>query len=354
MHMADALISPVVGGTMWMATLGLAAYSVKKVQNEVDEKKIPLMGVIGAFVFAAQMINFTIPGTGSSGHLGGGMLLAILLGPSAGFLTIASVLIIQALFFADGGLLALGCNIFNLGFYTCFIAYPFIYKRIIGKGYSNKRIYLGAMIASIIGLQFGSFSVVLQTLLSGKVELPFYTFLTLMQPIHLAIGIVEGLVTIAIVQFVWKTKPEIIEKAVIGDVLGNIPIKKVLVIFVVITLITGGALSWFASSNLDGLEWSMFHASGKEELETTERIHHLLAAMQEKIAFLPDYGFKEKPNGLNEAVGSESQIVNTGTSVSGLVGGALTLILAWMTGLIIHKIKKQNKERLVMAESNDL
>ena len=75
------------------------------------------MGVLGAFIFAAQMINFTIPATGSSGHLGGGLILTILLGPYAAFLTIASVLMVQALFFADGGLLALGCNIFNLGFF---------------------------------------------------------------------------------------------------------------------------------------------------------------------------------------------------------------------------------------------
>lgn len=131
MHMADALISPVVGGTMWLGVAGLAAYSAQKVTKSLDEQKIPLMGVLGAFVFAAQMINFTIPGTGSSGHLGGGMLLAILLGPYAAFLTIASVLTIQALFFADGGLLALGCNIFNLGFFPCFIAYPLIYKQIV-------------------------------------------------------------------------------------------------------------------------------------------------------------------------------------------------------------------------------
>ena len=130
MHMADALISPAVGGTMWAAAAGMAAYSARKVQNELDERKVPLMGVLGAFIFAAQMINFTIPGTGSSGHLGGGLILAILLGPYAGFLTMASVLTIQALFFADGGLLALGCNIFNLGFFSCFIAYPFIYKQI--------------------------------------------------------------------------------------------------------------------------------------------------------------------------------------------------------------------------------
>jgi cobalt/nickel transport system permease protein len=105
MHMADALISPAVGGTLWAATAGLIGYSSRKVQQDIDDRRIPLMGVLGAFIFAAQMINFTIPGTGSSGHLGGGMILAILLGPAAAFLTLASVLTVQALFFADGGLL---------------------------------------------------------------------------------------------------------------------------------------------------------------------------------------------------------------------------------------------------------
>lgn len=85
MHMADALISPAVGVSMWGVTLATASYSIKRVQDEIDENKIPLMGVMGAFVFASQMINFTIPATGSSGHIGGGMLLAILLGPYAGF-----------------------------------------------------------------------------------------------------------------------------------------------------------------------------------------------------------------------------------------------------------------------------
>jgi cobalt/nickel transport system permease protein len=87
---------------MWSATAAITAYSARKVQNQLDNKIIPLMGAIGAFVFAAQMINFAIPGTGSSGHLGGGLLLAILLGPHAAFLTLASVLTVQALFFADG------------------------------------------------------------------------------------------------------------------------------------------------------------------------------------------------------------------------------------------------------------
>jgi len=143
MHMADALISPAVGGTMWAAPAGLIGYCSKKVKDDLDDARIPLMGVVGAFIFAARMINFTIPGTGCSGHLGGGMILAILLGPYAGFLTMASVLVVQALFFADGGLMALGCNIFNLGFLPCFIAYPLIFKNISGTGVFSTFPFLG-------------------------------------------------------------------------------------------------------------------------------------------------------------------------------------------------------------------
>ena len=116
MHMADALVAPAVAGTMYVCSAAAAAYSVKKVRLENDPKKIPVMGIMGAFVFAAQMINFTIPGTGSSGHLCGGMLLTALLGPYAGFLTMIGVLFIQCLLFADGGILALGCNIWNMAF----------------------------------------------------------------------------------------------------------------------------------------------------------------------------------------------------------------------------------------------
>src|SRR5512133_282897 len=139
MHMADALISPAVGGTFWVASAAGLAFSARKLKENADENRIPLMGVLAAFIFAAQMINFTIPGTGSSGHLGGGMILAILLGPWAGFLAMASVLTVQALFFADGGLLALGCNIFNLGVFTCFIAYPLVYRRLAGTSPGSGR-----------------------------------------------------------------------------------------------------------------------------------------------------------------------------------------------------------------------
>lgn len=345
MHMSDALISAAVGGTMLVATGGIAAYSVKKIQNDMDEKKIPLMGVMGAFVFAAQMINFTIPGTGSSGHIGGGILLAILLGPYAGFLTMASILLIQALFFGDGGLLAFGCNVFNMGFFTCFVAYPFIYKWITRKGLTTKRIFTASMISVVLGLQMGAFSVVLQTLFSGKTELPFGTFVLLMQPIHLAIGIGEGLVTAAVIAFVWKARPEILEKSAAGEAFGSISMKKVLISLLIAVVFVGSVLSWFASANPDGLEWSMEKTAGTTELEAPDGIHKTLSEIQEKLAFLPDYGFKSSEAEASETENNEEAwpSVSAGTSISGIVGGAFTLALAAFIGVIISTFKKKKK-----------
>ncbi len=163
MHMADALISPAVGGVCGLAAAGLLARCARRLQRDLREDLVPLMGVLGAFVFAAQMINFSIPGTGSSGHLGGGLLLAVLLGPSAAFLVIASVLTVQALFFADGGLLALGCNLINLGFFPAFVAYPLLYQPLARGAYGTLRAGAAAVVAGVVGLQLGALGVVVET-----------------------------------------------------------------------------------------------------------------------------------------------------------------------------------------------
>ncbi|SMD10799.1 energy-coupling factor ABC transporter permease [Sporomusa malonica] len=345
MHMADALISPAVGGAMWAATAGLAAYAAKKVQHDIDERKVPLMGVLGAFVFAAQMINFTIPATGSSGHLGGGLLLAILLGPQAAFLTISSILTIQALFFADGGLLALGCNIFNMGFFPAFIAYPFIYKPLVGDNPSQGRLFFAAVLSAVIGLQIGAFGVVLETFLSGISELPFGAFVLLMQPIHLAIGFVEGLITATVILFIWKEAPEILKKSTKSSSFAAISYKRVVTALVIATVLTAGGLSWFASSNPDGLEWSIANVAGEDELKTPEGIHGVLAEIQEKIAFLPDYNFKqtEQPATAetNEKAAPSWPSVDTGTSAAGIVGSFLTLVLAYTIGKGLQHFAKQ-------------
>ncbi len=342
MHMADALLSPGVGAAFWAGTAGTIGYASKKLKERLDDRKIPLMGVLGAFIFASQMINFTIPVTGSSGHLGGGMILAILLGPHAAFLVMASVLTVQALFFADGGLLALGCNIWNLGIYPCYLAYPLVYKPLAGDGVDSQRILLASLASAVAALQIGAFSVVLQTLLSGISELPFGAFLLLMQPIHLAIGIVEGLATAGVIAYVRSVRPEILGSSASGGPLpAGTSLRNVLAGFVVLAVVTGGALSWFASAHPDGLEWSIEKVTGKGELPEQEHgVPAALKGLQERTAFLPDYGFK-KPEGAPEGPGETPSwpSVDAGTTVSGLVGGVLVLAMALAIGWAIRAFR---------------
>ena len=356
MHMADSLLSPAVGCTMMAVSAGTIAYCSKKVRKGMDDKKVPLMGVLGAFIFAAQMINFTIPATGSSGHLGGGLLLAILLGPYAAFLTIASVLTVQALFFADGGLLALGCNIFNLGVFPAFIAYPLLYKKIIGTTPSKTRIATASLFAATAGLQMGALGVVLETVASCISALPFATFVMLMQPIHLGIGIIEGLVTAAVVSFVYQARPEILQSALESKPIGNISMKTVTISFFAVAIVTGGIVSRFASENPDGLEWSIKKLTGKDELTSaTGGLHGTLASLQHTTALMPDYSFNKSER--DEKIGGgadtsthpssltavprkdkpQNSSSNLGTSLSGILGGMLTLLIAGITGFLLRK-----------------
>lgn len=332
MHMADALVSPAVGGVMLAASGACIAYCAVKSRKDdlIESEKVPLMGVMSAFIFAGQMINFTIPGTGSSGHIGGGILLAALLGGYPGFLSLTAVLLIQALFFADGGLLALGCNIWNMGFYACLLCYPLIFRPIIKKKCTPGRLMLASILSVVVALQLGAFSVVLETLLSGVTTLPFSAFVALMQPIHLAIGLVEGVATGLVLTFVWKARPELIEAVAVREEKPGVPVKRVVIVLAVAAALIAGALSLVASGNPDGLEWSILNVTGSEEVESDGPVYDAAAAAQESVAVMPDYAFK----------GSDSP---AGTSVAGLAGGAATLVLAGGAAWIISAVKKKKK-----------
>ena len=345
MHMADALISPAVGATMWAGSLAVLGYSSKKLKETIDNKTIPLMGVMGAFIFAAQMINFTIPGTGSSGHLGGGVILAAILGPYAAFLVMASVLMVQALFFADGGLLALGCNIWNLGVYPCYLVYPLIYKPLTGESKNPGRILVASVASVVAALQLGAFSVVMETLLSGKSELPFGAFILLMQPIHLAIGVIEGLVTAGIINHVRSARPDLLDSIAASRPLDTaISLKKVMITFAVLAVITGGALSWFASTQPDGLEWSIEKVYGKGELPEKEHgLAAVLKGIQETTAFLPDYNFTPAGKDPQKAEAASAWPgIEAGTSAAGIIGAAIVFALILLIGMGIRSFRRRN------------
>ncbi len=326
---------------MWAGTALTTSYCAKKVREEADPARVPLMGVVGAFVFSAQMLNFTIPATGSSGHLGGGLILAVLLGPHAAFLVMASVLAVQALFFADGGLLALGANIFNLGFIPAFIAYPLVYRRIVGGTSSASRIAMGSVLAAVVALALGSLGVVFQTVASGVSSLPFGSFVALMVPIHLAIGLVEGFVTAAVVLFVRKVQPEILTRVTSAQPIAGVSLRGVLAAFVLLALLAGGVVSWFASTNPDGLEWSIAGVTGAEELQADEAgVHGWVADLQSFTAFLPDYTFRSGADAGVAAEGDTQAVwpaVDAGTSVAGVVGGVITLVVAAAIGFALSR-----------------
>lgn len=324
MHMADALLSPQVAGTMYVCSALAAAYAVKKVKEEKDPGMVPKMGILGAFVFAAQMMNFAIPGTGSSGHICGGLLLSAVVGPWAGFLTMICVLTLQCLLFADGGLLALGANIWNMAFYGCFIGGGLLWQAMAKSGITSRKIAAVSVLGSVLTLQMGAFSVSAETYLSGITELPFTAFLLLMQPIHLAIGLVEGGITAAVLGFLYSSRPELLwqggqtEKNPAGG-------KKVLAGLGVFALFIGGVLSHFASGDPDGLEWSIAGITGSTELaERAGSIFAHAAALQEKLSLLPDYQLP----GVNESLGG---------TAAGLIGTILVMVLACLVGRLLQK-----------------
>lgn len=334
MHMADALLVPAVGIGMYAASAVPTAVSIKKIDFKKETEKIPMVGVMGAFVFATQMINFTIPGTGSSGHLCGGMLLTALLGPYAAFLTMIVVLATQCLLFADGGILALGANIWNMAFYGCFVGYFFILKPIWKNGVNRGKIAAASILGCMITLQLGAFSVTLETLLSGVTELPFSVFVATMQPIHLAIGLGEGLITTAVLLFVYETKPELLK---VENKKDKLTLPQLFAVLGACALLIGGGLSLAASSYPDGLEWSIQKVTGSEELEAEGSAYDTVAQIQENTAVLPDYTFK---SGEHETAG---------TSLSGIIGSVIVAALS--IGVVWIVTGKKKEERRNISET---
>ena len=266
MHLGNSIICPVTGIPMIVAAGATAVWAFKKAKKDFTKDSILPAVALTSFVFALQMINFSIPGTGSSGHIVGAILLAALLGPYTGFLAICGILLVQALFFADGGLMALGCNIFNMGILACFAAYPLIYKPLADK---NKPA-LGAILASVAALQLGAIAVVAESAISGSTTSNIAMFAGLMQSIHLPIGIVEGLFTAAIIVIAQKSA---LSKMFSYCISGA-------------ALVLAGVISQFASSKPDGLEWSLINMSESFVEQTQGYLYNLSELVQAKTAIL--------------------------------------------------------------------
>ncbi len=332
MHMSDALVSPPVfaaAGTVAIALLAVSVWKIRKNSGpdaragHSREHIVPLMGVMGAFVFAAQMINFSIPGTGSSGHLVGGILLAAILGPWAAFLTLASVLVIQCLLFADGGFMALGCNILNMAALSCLVAYPLVFKPLFGQGKPAVRTVLASLLASLVALELGALAVTLETEASGITALPTGRFLLFMLPIHAFIGIGEGLATAAVLYAVGRYKPELLAQTPAAR--KSFRIGRSLALIALAALLIGASFTWVASSDPDGLEWSIHRTAEGREIEAHDAsgIRTFSSGIQESTALMPDYN----------------------TSLAGVAGSGAIILGAFGLAYALRAVHRKNDEK---------
>ncbi|HEX6127777.1 MAG TPA: energy-coupling factor ABC transporter permease [Candidatus Limnocylindria bacterium] len=208
MHTPDGFLTPLVAGAMWLASIVVLAYAVRRTNHALDERAVPLMGVTAAFIFAAQMVNFPVfPGT--SGHLLGGVLAAVLLGPWAGTLVMTSVVAVQALLFQDGGLLVMGANIFNMGIVGTLGGYA-VYRAVAGLlGGEARGRYPAAGIAAWLAVMGGALAITLQLAASGATDLA--VALPVILGLHALIGLGEAAITVAAIAFIANVRGELLD-----------------------------------------------------------------------------------------------------------------------------------------------
>ncbi len=245
MHLPDGFLDAKTWATMDVASAGVIAYAVKKTSEKFEDKQVPVMGVVAAFVFAAQMLNFPVLG-GTSGHLVGAVLAAVLLGPWAATLVMTSVFIIQALFFQDGGIMALGANIFNMGIIGTVAGY-YIFSYVRSHFDSDKGLLFGVFVASWISVVLAAVFTALELAFSGTS--PTKVVVPAMATVHVFIGLGEAIITTAIVSFILKVRRDLVYGVSEQTKYEKRALPVVVAIIVMLIL-----LSPFASSFPDGLE----------------------------------------------------------------------------------------------------
>jgi cobalt/nickel transport system permease protein len=337
MHMANELLSiPVATGTLAIAGGGLG-FICRKVRQVIAADKLALMGILGAFVFAAQMVNFQLPAMpGTSGHLIGAVLLAIILGPHLAAIVISSVVIVQCLIFQDGGLLALGCNIINMALVPSYLGY-FLYRTITNGRFSSLKVYIGAMIACLIATETGATLVTIEAALSGVLAVPFSTFLITMVGVHFLVGFIEGLVTVAVLAYIQQLRPDIVADSLPGTI--RLSKKAVLATLLFFAVLTGAGLSLLASKLPDGLEWSYAERPDQPGFQTIvsnpdARIT-AVDELQSKYSLMPDYSVRASKPG--NVTGSQAHAGAGWTSFAGILGSAVTMAVIWLTAWMLRR-----------------
>jgi cobalt/nickel transport system permease protein len=307
MHIPDGFLSALVSIVLWILSIIVIAYSLKRVNRDLGERQVPLMGVVAAAIFAGQMLNFTVVG-GTSGHLMGASLATILLGPWAAVLVMTTVVSVQALIFQDGGLLVLGANIFNMGVIGVAVSY-FVYRTIQRlAGGKSWGIFSGGFLAAWASIFVASLAVALELAFSGTS--PANLAVPTMAGIHALIGIGEGLITAGALALIYASRPDLL-RADRQKQAGGVALWVVGLIIAVALAIA----SPLASAYPDGLEW----VAGQRGF--------LDAAQGPAYEIVPDYVL---PGISNEALA---------TILAGILG---TLIVFGIAGAVAYS--KRNRK----------
>ncbi len=271
MHIPDGFLSTLVSLVFWLISIIAVAYALRRVGKDLGERQVPLMGVLAAAIFAGQMLNFSVTG-GTSGHLLGAALATILLGPWAAVIVLTSVVSIQALIFQDGGLLALGTNIFNMAIIGVSVAY-FVYTSIkkLARG-KQWGIFVGGALAAWFSIVIASLAAALQLALSGTS--PANISVPAMGGIHMLIGLGEAGISVGALVFLYAARRDLFH---IGEAAPK-GSKAIWVGGLVIAAFLA-VLSPLASAHPDGLEW------------VAEQNGFLEAARAPLYNIIPDYTF---------------------------------------------------------------
>lgn len=303
LHIPDGFLSLVVSLIFWALTIIAVGIAISKTNKSLGEKQVPLMGIMAAFIFAAQMLNFPVAG-GTSGHFLGGALAAIVLGPWAGILVMTAVIAVQGLLFQDGGLLVMGANIFNMGILTAMIGFG-LYR--IVSGAANKTLKLAfAGVAAWLSTIAAALLTSLQLWISGTSSLQ--VVIPAMLGVHVLIGIGEAIITVAALAFIMQARPDLLQAEKVAEKGGRGWIAAGVVVSLIAAL-----LSPLASGDPDGLE------------RVAEDFGFIEAGLDAPYTILPDYTIPF----LGETALS--------TIVAGVVGALVVLGLMVVVGGMLKK-----------------
>lgn len=328
LHISDGLLSMSISALFWILTVACVAWAVQRTNRTLDDRQVPLMGVMAACIFAAQMLNFPIAG-GTSGHLLGGALAAIVLGPWAGVLVMTCVVALQALLFQDGGIVVMGANIFNMGVLTALSGSAIFYGLIRLTGRQSWGLMVSGFIAAWVTVVLSAALTSAQLAASGTASAT--VVFPAMIGVHMLIGIGEGLITTAALSFLLATRPDLLPVWLGNELSGKgrpISTRQILGGGLVIAVLLA-LLSPFASSAPDGLESVLerIGVAGSSGPTATS-----------PVGVLPDYTIPGLEGGLS-------------TILAGLVGVLIVVAIGYSIAMLIRRRRTVARDTKSMTTS---